>query len=304
MGYLKVSSRHELYFEVCGNENGIPVLFLHGGPGAGFSETDKRFFDFETYRVIFYDQRGAARSKPFGSTIENMTSHLVQDINLLLETLGLNSVYLFGGSWGATLALVYAIQYPEKVRGLILRGIFLGNKSSIDHYLGGGVEKFYPEVWSRFVEQVPLKRRNDVAGYYLERMKSSGELIRKTLAYEWAFYEISIFQKDISTKQVEAVLESLPYESLAILEAHYLGNNCFLAEDYILDHTHRLQGLPVFIVQGRYDMICPPVYAYQLHEKLEKAELFLVDAGHSDKEAPIEEALIRILSTVAKTEGY
>lgn len=297
-GFLKVSDIHTLYYEVYGKESGIPVLFLHGGPGAGFSDADQRFFDPDIFRVIFFDQRGSSRSTPFGATLENTTEYLVEDINRLLDFFGIDSFYIFGGSWGSTLALVYAIQHTERVRGLILRGIFLANQSSIDHFVGGGVKKFHPEAWQRFVAQVPAIHRQDIAGYYLDRMKNGGNLVRRTLAYEWAWYEISIFEREISDEAIAAVLDTLPFESLAILEAHYIGNRCFLEENYILERAGCLENIPIFMVQGRYDMICPPLYAYQLHRQLPHSELFLVDAGHSDREPAIEKALLDIMAGI------
>lgn len=294
-GYLKVNEIHEMYYEICGNKNGIPILYIHGGPGAGFDEHAKRLFDFTKYKVIFYDQRGAARSKPYGSIKENTTDHLVKDITYLLAAINVKTTYIFGGSWGTTLALVYAIQNPNKIKGLILRSIFLGNEDSINHYLGGGTKKYHPEAWSRFLNKVPIKAQDDIINYYLEMIISGDD----SFAYEWAFYEISIFQKNISTDKVEEILEIIPYQSLALLEAHYLANNCFLPEDYILKNTDSLKDLPIWIIQGRFDMICPPIYAYQLHRKLSSSKLRIVDAGHSEKEENIEKELRLILEEIA-----
>jgi len=297
-GYLEVDEIHELYYEVCGKEDGIPILFIHGGPGAGFDETSKRFFDFTKHKVIFFDQRGASRSKPFGSILNNTTNNLVEDITKLLDYLKIKSVYLFGGSWGTTLSLVYAIQNANRVLGLLLRGIFLGNEDSIQHYLNGGIEKHHPEAWERFMKNVPDDYKNDIPKFYLDKMLN-GE---NRYAYEWAYYEISIFQKNISKEEIEDILTKIPYQSLAILEAHYLANQCFLPEDYILRNADKLIHIPTWIIQGRFDMICPPIYAYHLKKQLANSTIKFVDAGHSDQEANIEKEIDSTLEEINKIE--
>ncbi|WP_103865690.1 prolyl aminopeptidase [Aquimarina sp. I32.4] len=290
-GYVSVSGGHELYYEVYGNPDGIPILFLHGGPGAGFFEMDKRFFDPKIHKVIFFDQRGASRSKPFGSIVNNETDLLIDDITHLLKVLGVEKVVLFAGSWGCTLALVYAIKFPFRIMGMILRGVFLGNKKAIDHYINGGVEMYYPEEWERFVKDIPTANRENIAKFYLQKMKSNSSTSER-FAYQWAHYEISIFKKGISSKEVENIIELYPYQSLAILEAHYLSNNCFIEENYILNNIHFIKNIPVSIIQGRHDVICPPIFAYQLHQKLNKSNLLIVEAAHSDSEPEIEKNLI------------
>ena len=193
MNYLRVSKLHKIHYEVCGNPKGQALLFVHGGPGAGFSEQDKRFFDFNKYKVVFFDQRGASKSVPFGEIEENTTQHLINDINALLDHLSLEKVILFGSSWGTTLSLVYAIQYPHRVEALLLRGIFLGNQAAIEHYLHRGVAHRFPKNWSRFQEQVPLIHQHNIPLYYLHKMRYGTSVEKKHYAYEWAFYEISIY---------------------------------------------------------------------------------------------------------------
>ncbi len=224
-GFINVSDGYKLYFELYGNPKGIPVLFLHGGPGAGFSDNDKQFFDKRRYNVIFFDQRGSSRSKPFGSIKKNTTQDLVNDINKILDYLNFDKVYIFGGSWGSTLALVYAINNPKRVRGLILRGIFLANKYSLEHYINGGIKEFFPDVWDRFVK--PVKNGEKPANYYLKRILSKNKKISEKFAYEWAYYEMSFYTIN-KISNPDKILKTFSYRSLAILEAHYIINKCFL----------------------------------------------------------------------------
>ncbi|MCM5661837.1 prolyl aminopeptidase [Galbibacter mesophilus] len=301
-GFLKVDHHHELYYEVCGNPLGIPILFVHGGPGAGFTEADKRFFDYEVFKVIFYDQRGASKSKPFGSTETNTTQELVNDILKVLNFLNIESCYVFGGSWGTTLSLCFAIENPDKVKGLILRGVFLADRNAINHYLGGGVKTFYPEAWMRFIDKVPENEIGNVPSFYLEQMKNGSSETRSFFAYEWAYYEISIFQKCISSKQIEGILERIPYESLATLEAHYLSNNCFLQEGFIMNNVEKIENIRTYIIHGRFDMICPPIQAYNLNQKLKNSTMKVVDAGHSDFESEIESAIKNALEEIKRIE--
>lgn len=281
-GYIKVSEEHELYYELYGNPKGIPVLFLHGGPGAGFGDKDKKFFNKRRYNVIFLDQRGASRSKPFGSIKNNTTDDLVNDINLILDKLGFEKVYVFGGSWGSTLALVYAIHNPQRVRGLILRGIWLANRWAIDHYIGGGIKEFFPDVWDRFANLV--KKGEQPVSYYLKKMLSSDKEVSDKFAYEWARYEMSFYTINKISDPDEAI-KTFSYKSLAILEAHFIANNCFLSEDFIMKNIDKIKDIPTAIVHGRYDFICPPVQAFRLHSGLNNSRLNIMNAGHSSSDA-------------------
>lgn len=293
---LPVSELHKIHYEVCGNPDGEPILFVHGGPGAGYAERDKRFFDFNKQRVVFFDQRSSSRSTPFGTIEENTTPHLVADINILLDHLKIKKVTLFGGSWGTTLSLVYAIQNPERVNRLLLRGIFLANKAASDYFLNGGTEQFYPEVWKRFEDTIPKDNKQSVSEFYLDKMLNGTEKERDFFCYEWAFYEISIFKKNISEEQVNKVLNEISYKSLSILEAYYSANNFFLEENYILNNIKQLDAIPVKIVHGKNDVICPAEYAIELNENLKNSELFIVDGGHSDTEPEIEKKLIELIN--------
>lgn len=296
-GFLQVSTTHKINYEVCGNQNGDAILFVHGGPGFGYSERDKRFFNFDKQKVIFFDQRGASKSIPFGSIEENTTQDLVNDINALLDYLKISSVILFGGSWGSFLSLVYAIQNPNRVKGLLLRGLFLGNEDSVNHFLNGGVKEFYPTHWKRFKNNTLNDNGLSIAQFYLDKMINGNPQEKKYYAYEWAFYEISIFKKYITEKEVDEILNQIPYESLSILEAHYLSNNCFVEEGYVLNNINKIEHISTFIIHGNEDVICPLKFAIELDSKLKNSKLFVVDAGHSDSEPEIEKKLVEIINT-------
>jgi len=296
-GFINVSDGYKLYYELYGNPKGIPVLFLHGGPGAGFSDKDKQFFDKRRYNVIFFDQRGSSRSKPFGSIKNNTTQDLVEDIDRVLNYLNFKNVYIFGGSWGSTLALVYAIYNPKRVKGLILRGIFLANKYSLNHYINGGIKEFFPDVWNRFVSLV--KKGEKPANYYLKRILSKNKKISEKFAYEWAYYEMSFYTIN-KVSNPDKILKTFSYRSLAILEAHYIINNCFLSEDYIIKNINKIKHIKTSIVQGRYDFICPPIQAFRLHYKLNNSKLNIVSAGHSASDEEIKKALKTELKRIAK----
>ncbi len=277
-GFIDVSDGHQLYYELYGNPKGIPVVYLHGGPGAGFGDKSKVFFDKRRYNVIFFDQRGASRSKPFGSIEHNTTQDLVNDINVILDQLNFDKVYIFGGSWGSTLALVYAIQHPDRVLGLILRGIWLANNYGLEHYIGGGIKEFFPDVWERFASLVP--QGEHPVKYYLKQMLSADKKISDKYAYEWAYYEMSFYTIHKIANPAE-ILETFSYKSLAILEAHFIANNCFLPEDFIMNNIDKIKDIKTTIVQGRYDFICPPIQAFRLHSGLNNSTLNITIAGHS-----------------------
>lgn len=296
MNYFNASETHKIHYEVCGNQNAEPILFVHGGPGAGFSEQDKRFFNFDKQKVIFFDQRGASKSIPYGCIIENTTQDLVNDINNLLDYLKIDNIILFGGSWGTTLGLVFAIQNPSRIKGMLLRGIFLGNKESTEHYLNGGIKKEFPKIWDRFSENVPKDSKLSIPQYFLEKMTNSSLEEKEHFCYEWAFYEISILKKNIPKKEVEEILKQIPYESLSIMEAHYISNDFFLEENYILKNLEKISHIPIKIIHGKDDAICPLKFAIELDSKLKNSELFILDGGHSDSEPKIENKIIEIIN--------
>jgi proline iminopeptidase len=299
-GYVRVSGGHRLYYERCGNKNGVPAVFLHGGPGTGFVEKHKALFDFKLFDVLFFDQRGAGRSRPFGATRQNTTWHLVDDITFLLDKFGIEKAVVYGGSWGSTLALVYAIAHPERVAGLVLRGIFLANPAGTKYYLGGGVAAFAPEAWERFVAMVPPRHRQDIAGYYRKKMVTGPAATRRKFCYEWSYYEISLVALKIDPAQIKSMLSEYSFQSLAILESHYITRDCFLTPNFILRNAHKLSSMPVSIVHGRYDLICRPIEAWQLHKKIRGSTLHMVVAGHSASEPAVKRMLKQELRRVAK----
>lgn len=294
-GFLDVGDGHNLYYELYGNPKGIPVVFLHGGPGAGFSDKDKTFFDKRRYNVLLFDQRGSSRSTPFGSIKNNTTQDCVNDINKLMDYVGFSKAYVFGGSWGSTLALVYAINHPERVLGLILRGIWLSNKYSLDHYIAGGIKEFFPDVWERFSTLV--KKGENPAEYYLKQMLTADQVTSDKYAYEWAYYEMSFYTiRKISG--TEEILNTFSYKSLAILEAHYIANNCFIPENFILENIDKIKNIKTTIVHGRFDFICPPIMAFQLQEVMKNSKLNIMNAGHSGYDPENFKALKREIRRV------
>ena len=293
-GMLKVCPRHEIYFEECGNPNGYPILFLHGGPGAGCDAKDRRYFDPAKWRIILFDQRGSGRSKPFGETKENSTWALCADIRKLLEHLGITRVVLFGGSWGSTLALVFAVQETQMVSGMVLRGIFLGEEEEIKNLWNGSTGHYFPEAWIRFASMVPPKHRRSPAEYYYEQLMSKDATIRKKFAYEWSRYEMALLHLEPEPdEEIDKEMAEFSFESMAIMEAHYLyKNQAFLENKYIIKNANCLSNIPTTIIQGRYDVVCPPVSAYRLAKVIKGSELHIVIAGHSSSDPEIRKKLV------------
>ncbi len=303
-GYLDVGEGHQIYYELCGNPKGKPVLYVHGGPGQGFSSSSKRFFNPEKWNIILFEQRGAGRSRPFASIRDNTISKLVSDIKKLLQFLGIRKVFLFGGSWGSTLSLVYAIKHPESVSGMVLRGVFLARKWDIFYTFGGGAKEFFPDSWQRFIGLVPENLHSDGKGiirYYYGKMLSKNRSVAKRHAFEWSRFELSMLKVKMSGEKILSYMKEYNYVSLATLEAHYMVNNCFLPENFILKNIRAIKrGIPISIVQGRYDVICPPVQAWLLHKALPSSKLFLVPAGHGSSEPEIRSLLISEMERMAK----
>ena len=296
-GFLKVSNTHQLYYEAIGNQKATPILFLHGGPGAGFSDKDKRFFNFKKHHVIFFDQRGASKSIPFASIQNNTTNDLIKDINFIVDHFNFQKVHLFGGSWGTTLALCFSIQFPQKIKSLLLRGVFINDKACYDHYLNGDVAKTYPNKWKRFINNVPLEHRHNHINYYWDKICNGTPAEKEFFSYEFSFYEISIFKLSLTDTEVASILKQMPYQSLGTLEIHYIKNLFFIGHDYILNNTHKIIDIPINMVHGKQDSICLVASAEKLHEYLEHSNLYIVPGGHSDSEPKIEQKLIEVLNT-------
>ena len=291
-GYLKVDKEHEIYYELSGNPKGKPVLFVHGGPGGGFLEEDKRYFNPKFFNIINFDQRGAGRSKLFASIKNNTTFDLVNDIKKLIDFLKIKKVILFGGSWGSTLSLVYAIKHPETVSGMVIRGIFFGSEAE-NHFFIYEAQNIFPEVWEKMASLVPKSHQKKIPEYYYKMMKSKDKKIRKKFTLAWAIYELSISKLKSSESEVKQFLKKFKFEAFSIIELHYLTNHCFLPKDYILKNTHRIKDIPVSIVHGRYDHVVRPLSAYQLHKKLPKSKLYFTFAGHSAFEKETEKRLVK-----------
>ena len=291
-GELALDQRHVMYWEQCGAPAGVPVLLLHGGPGTGCSPAQRRFFDPAHYRAILFDQRGAGRSRPAGETTANTTRDLVADIERLRRHLGLERWIVFGGSWGSTLALAYAEAHPERCRALVLRGIFLGRAGEIDWFLHG-MRRFAPEAWRRFVDFLPAGERGDLLGNYHRRLVDPDPAVHRPAAIEWSVYEGSCCTLLPSPETVRAFEEPGFALTLARLEAHYFANRLFLGEDELIAGIDRLRTIPAVIVQGRYDLVCPPTSADDLSRAWPEAKLIMVgNAGHSAMEPGIRAQLV------------
>jgi len=282
-GRLAVGDGHELYWVDWGNpEVQNPIFYLHGGPGGGFSERNFKTFDPSKHRVVFHDQRGSGRSTPFASTENNTSQDLVEDIVKLRKHLEFNKVSLYGFSWGSTLALLYSIAHPQSVEKMLIGGIYLSREADADFYLRGRISSHFPEVWERFSSLVPEKEQANIAEYYRKKMASADPAERQKFAKEWMVYEGSILQLDYVPGKAESSLFDMASESLSYLEAHYITNNCFISENYILDNATKIKHIETVIVHGRYDFICMPEGALALKRALgDKAKLHFVMAGHS-----------------------
>jgi len=290
--WLKVSDLHEMYYEESGNLQGLPVVFLHGGPGSGCNPAQRRFFDPAFYRIILLDQRGCGRSRPLGEIENNTTSDLVEDIDQLRIALGISKWLVFGGSWGSTLALAYAIAYPERVTGLILRGIFLSRQNELDWFLHE-VRHFYPEAWDKLTDYIPVNERNDLLQAYASRVFSANNAISVPAATHWNAYESSIMTLLPSTGAGGNPVSDEIQLARARVQLHYILNDCFVGKRDILKEAAKLKYIPTTIVQGRYDMVCPPLTAWELSKAMPHAEFYMIpDAGHSAMEAGTTSALV------------
>ncbi|WP_339113718.1 prolyl aminopeptidase [Thioclava sp. GXIMD2076] len=297
---LDVGDGHQLYVEQSGNPHGVPVVVFHGGPGGGCSPAMRRFFDPAHYRIVLFDQRGCGLSKPQASVEHNTTWHLVADIELIRQTLGIERWIVFGGSWGATLALIYAEAHPDHVQALVLRGVFLAMQREIDWFYGGGAGQFFPDLWARFCEQIPEEERDDLVGAYHKRLFCGDYVTEARHARIWTMWENALASVDTDGHMGEAPADYA--RAFARLENHYFTNRAFLDEDgQILRDRHRIEHIPTMIVQGRMDMICPPLSAWRLARDWPLAELQMVPAsGHALSEPRITQALVGIMDRLRR----
>jgi proline iminopeptidase len=293
-GHLKVSDLHDIYFEEGGNPEGKPVVFIHGGPGGGTDPSMRRFFDPKIWRIVLFDQRGCGKSLPFSELTDNTTWDLVGDIEKLRHHLGISQWTVFGGSWGSTLALTYAITHPGQVKELILRGIFLLRKKEIDWFYQEGASNLFPDAWAKYSEVIPPAERNDYVGAFYKRLTSPEKAVRNAAAKAWSIWEGSTSKLHFDPKFVERFAADEFADAFARIECHYFINKGFFKEDnWILENAHKITHIPAWIVQGRYDVVCPATSAWELHQKLPQSELFMIpDAGHSATEPAIRSKLI------------
>lgn len=301
---LAVEPPHELYIEESGNPDGLPVLVVHGGPGGGCEDYQRRFFDAERFRIILMDQRGAGRSTPLAELVGNQTDKLVQDMETVRQFLGIDRWLLFGGSWGSTLSLVYAQAHPERVLGLVLRGIFLCRPRDIHWFYQEGASRVFPDYWEDFLAPIPESEREHLVQAYYRRLTSSNELEQIQAAKAWSVWEGRCATLHPNPRVVEHFAHPHVAIALARIECHYFINQAFLEPDQIVRNAGRLAGIPGMIVHGRYDMVCPLDNALALSRAWPEAELRIIrDAGHSATEPAIVDALIRgVEEVVAKTD--
>lgn len=297
---IAVDSRHTLYVEECGNPQGLPVVFLHGGPGAGLSPYHRRFFDPARYRIILFDQRGAGRSTPFADLTDNTTWHLVSDIEAIREQMQIERWVVFGGSWGSTLALAYAQTHPERVLGLVLRGIFLCRPEEVRwYYEEGGASWILPEKWQRYAAAIPPEERGNMLDAYWRRLTSDDETVRLHAATAWGAWEgggITLEESPDTEASFAAPEVAL---SLARIEAHYFRHGAFLEAGQLLRNVDTLRRIPGVIVHGRYDIICPVKNAIDLAAAWPEAALHIVLAGHAASEPPIVDQLVQATDRLA-----
>ncbi len=298
---LRVQDPHRLHVEECGSPDGIPVLFVHGGPGAGCSPVHRCFFDPEKYRIILFDQRGCGKSTPHASLENNTTQDLVTDMEFIRDYLGINKWLLFGGSWGSTLSLVYAQTHPDRVLGLVLRGIFLCRPHEIRWFYQEGASHIFPDYWEDYLKPIAQAERGDLLKAYQQRLSSENEVARMAAAKAWAKWEGRTSTLHPSKTVVDHFSEPHNALSLARIECHYFSHDSFLDPDQILRDAGCLAGIPGVIVQGRYDVVCPMQSAWDLHHVWPDAELQIIpDAGHSALETGIIDALVRATDDMAR----
>jgi proline iminopeptidase len=293
-GMLAVSPVHTLYYEQSGNPEGVPVVFLHGGPGGGTTPDYRRFFDPEAYRIVLFDQRGSGQSTPHANLEENTTWHLVADIERIREQLGIESWVVFGGSWGSTLALAYAQTHPERTRALVLRGIFLCRPKEIRWFYQEGASAIYPDAWEHYVKVIPEAERADMLGAFHRRLTSEDEAVRLEAARAWSIWEGSTSKLYPDQDFIAHYADPQFALAFARIECHYFMNNAFFGTDnYLIENVGRIRHIPAVIVQGRYDVVCPLMSAWELHRAWPEADLQIIpDAGHSALEPGTRSALI------------
>lgn len=298
--FIAVTAPHKLYVEESGNPDGIPVLFIHGGPGGGTSTSDRCFFDPEKYRIILFDQRGSGLSTPHARLEDNNTAALIEDIEIIRQTLHIQRWVIFGGSWGSTLGLLYAQSYPERVRGLILRGIFLCRDEDISWFYQEGAGRIFPDYWKQYSQLIPEDERGDMLSAYYKRLTGDNELERMAAAKAWSIWEGRCATLQSNPDVVDRFANPHMAMAMARIEAHYFIHKAFLEPNQILNHAGKLKDIPGTIVHGRYDMVCPVNQAFALSAAWPNAKLEIIaNAGHSSSERGITDALVRATNNLA-----
>lgn len=297
---LQDGQQHQIYIEQCGNPKGIPVVFLHGGPGSGCGPHHRRYFNPDLYHIILFDQRGCGRSLPAGLLDNNNTAHLVEDMEAIRKHLGINKWVLFGGSWGATLALCYARKYQTAVQAMVLRGVFLGRQQDIDWvYAEGGASKIFSEAWHDFTEQVPVNMRSSPLNYFFEQLQQASADVQAEAANTLQAWEATIVKMRENHYVAEAAQEPAPLAH-ALIQLHFARNQCFIADTPLLESASQIPLLPTYIIHGRYDMVCPVQQSWLLKQVLPHAAFNIVPlAGHAAGEPGLIDALIAATDNLA-----
>jgi proline iminopeptidase len=303
-GRLQVSPTHNIYYEQAGNPEGLPVLFLHGGPGGGLIPEYRRFHDPNAYRIVLFDQRGSGQSTPHAGLEENTTWDLVADIEKLREHLGIESWQVFGGSWGSTLSLAYAQTHPSRARQLVLRGIFLCRPKEILWFYQEGASAIFPDVWEEYLKVIPEGERGDMVSAYYRRLTGDDEEVKLAAARAWSIWEGSTSKLFFDYGMIEKFADPEFARAFARIECHYFMNNAFFPTDnYLIENVGKIRHIPAAIVQGRYDVVCPLMSAWELHRAWPEADLHITpDAGHSAMEAGNISALIEATDRFRETK--
>ena len=297
---LPVSGGHTLYVEESGNSNGIAVLFVHGGPGAGCAPSDRSFFNPDIYRIILFDQRGSGRSTPHAELEHNTTADLIADMEVIRQHLGLECWMLFGGSWGSTLSLLYAQAHPRRVLGLVLRGIFLCRPRDIDWFYQFGASEIFPDYWADFLAPITPEEQDDLLHAYHRHLTGTDEVDRIRAARAWSLWEARCATLDPNPHVVERFTSAHVAVAMARIEAHYFVNHCFVSDNDIIERANRLTEIPTIAVHGRYDVVCPVRQAFDLQAALPQMKLEIIrDAGHASSEPGTVDALVKATDEMA-----
>ncbi len=298
--HLEVDKPHVLYIEECGNPSGVPVVFLHGGPGAGCSGYHRQYFDPEVYRIILFDQRGCGKSQPHASLENNTSRHLVEDLETIRKHLKIHQWVVFGGSWGSTLGLLYAETYPDSVSGLILRGIFLARDRDVSWFYQEGASRLFPDYWQAFVQPIPLSQRGNMIEAYHQILTGDDEVLKLRAAKAWSVWEGMTATLQTNDSVIESFAGSHAALSIARIECHYFKHQCWLEPDQLVRDINKIRHIPAYIIHGRYDVICPVEQAWALSRAWPEAQLSIIaDAGHAVVEPGITQALLEATREMA-----